>query len=135
MSKEFPDLEEQRPARETVAQFVEALTLLAEYKLEVERLEEILHRNSKLSDYCWIKKGGELLSIYEMEDSHLLNSFNLLRRNGQESKQLLAEIKARNLPMPLKHNAKFMPLAFIASKHRDLNEDEDEDEDGVDHPF
>lgn len=127
MSKEFPNLEEARPAPETVAQFVEALTLLAEYKLEVQRLEEILRRNTKLSEYCWIKKGGEVMSVYEMEDSHLLNAYNLLRRNGGESKPLLAEIKARNLPVPLKHDTKFISHPFITSNHHDPDDDDDFD--------
>src|SRR5438105_7241430 len=65
------------------------LTQYADLKREVITLESRLKylrriesKNSELEDYLWVTKGGEVFSVYDLQDSHLLNIVRAMNRHG-----------------------------------------------------
>jgi hypothetical protein len=58
------------------------------------------------SSPIWITKSGQRIRVCDMEDSHLINSINMVNRSGKNEHwfdKLAIELKDRNLPIPTKN--------------------------------
>jgi hypothetical protein len=58
------------------------------------------------SSPIWITKSGQRIRLCDMEDSHLINSINMVNRSGRNESWfniLATELKDRGLPVPVKN--------------------------------
>lgn len=68
----------------TVKELASAMNELAEIEDRRRYLEEIIRTNGKLKKHIWRDKSGYAIPLADLEDDHLKNIVNLLRRHNQD---------------------------------------------------